>query len=309
MVLSRYTASQPTPMLTVSAGVETVAWSYTLRDFNLRRRTSVCSPSLSNPSAFRCQPHGGGNLWVEAWPARIFLVEGGFDVGVRAAGTVYRPARDRHGNELTQPSLTAGILGEGHLAVKTRMVLTVGPWQGPALGARVRLAYARAHVQEQTPFVAVPGFHAAQVGLGLEGYVPLLWKHLSFDVRGELIPLVYYQETSGFPVSVVDAIKPSSTANNPGFSARTLGYRFDAGVRLTLVLGGFVELRAFSEGFGTWYAGFGKRTDSSGTKPITDGRTTNVTVGATVAVGWLFPQFLDLPQPLESKVRGAFGGS
>jgi hypothetical protein len=291
-----YTLDQPTPYFLVSLGPEVLAWSYALMDRNFQRKTSVCSPDPKRITAFRCMPHGGASLWVEAWPIRYV----GVDASVRGAGTVYRAAQDSRGRKLTTPDTVPALLGAGHVAAKARFVLHFGPVPGVSVGGRVRLAYTRAAVAEQKPFVAVPGFHAAQLGVGPEAYLPLLHRHLSFDVRAELTPLVIYQEISGFPPTVMETLLPKTSLNNPGSSSITMGYRVDAGVRGIALFGAFVEWRVYSEGFFAYFSGTGRRTDSQ-LRRVPDGRVLNGTVGTTIAVGWLFPQGLDLQKEADVK--------
>lgn len=290
-VFNLYSLRQPSPYFVVAAGPQVLAWSYTLRDGRLRRRASTCSPTPSAQSTWSCIPHGGADLWLEAWPIRYL----GMEANVRGAGTIYPAARSATtGRPLTQPVRVLSVMGEGHVALKARFVNTFGPafLHGIAAGVRVRAAYSRNVVERQTPFVAVPGFHAYQLGGGAEMYVPLLWKHLSFDGRAEFTPLVRYQETGGVPQSPQEFLLPSrATLSNPGSNARTVGWRADGGVRLTALAGLFVEVRAFHEGFFTLYTGTGSRIDPNGA-PITDGRVVNLTQGMTLAVGWLFPQGL-----------------
>lgn len=284
-----YTLQEPIPYFLISVGPEISAWSYTLRDATLKRRSSTCSPTYLNVATFNCIPHGGANLWVEAWPIRYF----GFDFSTRGAGTVYPAARSaRTGRPVTQPAYMVSVLTEAHFAAKARFVLTFGPVKGAALGGRVRVGYSRNTVARQTPFIAVPGYHAYHLGFGPEGYLPLLWKRLSFDVRAEFLPLVRYQELAGYPDGPLEAFAPTpKTLSNPGREAIAMGYRVDATVRGTVLAGFFAELRGFSEGFGVLYNGAGSRTDLRG-NPISRGRVQNMTFGLTLGVGWLFPQGL-----------------
>jgi len=295
-VKNLWTLDQPSPYVVVSAGPQLMLWSYTLNDAAGLRRQSVCSPQPDSPASFLCRPHGGADGWLEVWPIRYF----GLDTSFRTAATVYPPARSRSGRALTSPENVPSVMAEGHIALKARFVFTFGPVPGAAIGGRIRAAYSRGLAERTTPFVAVPGFHAAQLGAGPEFYLPLLWKHLSFDARAEFTPLVRYQEMSGFPSSVGEALLPDETLNNPGSSSFAMGWRLDGGVRFVVALGFFVELRLFTEGFGAAFAGKGRRTDSRG-RFISDGRLVNMSAGTTLAVGWLFPQFLDIPPFLQPR--------
>ncbi|MEW5850146.1 MAG: hypothetical protein AB2A00_15265 [Myxococcota bacterium] len=292
IVKNLYSLYQPTPYLVVSLGPDVMLWSYALADEAFNRKTSVCAPDPKRITAFRgCRPHVGGSLWFEAWPIRYL----GMDSSVRLAGTVYSPVKNAKGESLTKPEQMAAILTEGHVALKARFVLHIGPVPGIAAGARIRLGYSRGAVERQTPFVAIPGYHAAQLGFGPEFHLPLLWRRVSFDLRGELIPLVAYQEISGFPTGPTEII-PDTTLNNPGREVVAMGYRVDSTVRFTIAYGGFVEWRTFSEGFGAYFTGTGRRKDAN-LQRVADGRVTNITVGTTIAVGWLFPDFPDPKNP------------
>jgi hypothetical protein len=287
-VKNLYTLNEPSPYFIASVGPEIAAWSYSLWEKSGRRRASTCSPQTKPKFSFSCTPHGGANLWLEAWPIRYL----GLEANVRLAGTRYpaaisqqtlRPVTD-------QGFMWSALLG-GHVAAKARFVLTFGPIPGAAVGVRVRLGYSRNLVTKQTPFTAVPGYHAATLGGGVEGYLPLLWKHLSFDARAEFIPLVFYQEVAGIALEPREFILPKSTLNNPGANARTVGWRVDAGVR-GVAFGGFLlELRLFNEGYYAVFEGVGNRTDANLNR-ITYGRTLNLTFGLSLAVGWLFPKGL-----------------
>ncbi len=286
-----YTLREPSPYFVISTGPEVLAWSYTLREtaFNGRRRASTCSPAISPKPSFGCVPHAGVNLWVEAYPIRYL----GLEASARVAGTLYRAATSAQtGRTVTEPVNFLSVLGGAHVAAKARFVFTFGPLPGAAMGVRLRGGYNRNLVQRQTPFIAVPGFHAWTLGGGVEAYLPLFRKHLSFDLKADFLPVVFYQEVAGIAEDPRELALPSNkTLNNPGRSAITMGGRMDAGVR-GVALGGFLlEARLFVEGYGSYFTGTGRRTDIN-LQPIPDGKVVNLTLGLTVAVGWMFPKGL-----------------
>lgn len=300
-----YTLHEPIPYFSASVGPSVSAWSYTLREASGRRRASTCSPTVSPSFSFSCIPHGGADLWVEAWPIRYV----GVDANARFAGTVYPAARSAQtGRPVTEPATVPSFLLGAQLAAKARFVLHFTPlpesmqqWspkvardllRGIGAGVRVRLGYSRNLVGRQKPFIAIPGYHAVQLALGVESYFPVFYKTLAFDARAEAIPLVYYQEIAGIPADPSEILLPRKTLNNPGAFGRTVGWRFDVGTRLAAPTGLFLEIRAFHEGYFAMFTGSGNRTDIN-LEPIPDGRVINLTFGITLAVGWLFPKLFD----------------